>query len=219
MFKATDAALLKQLASGNAVHRIHAQEELLRRGARPAVVAALRRTIANEQGGAEARAAAIFTLKQLQGQRANDALLRAARSADARVRETALRALVDRLDQLKGVSSALYVKALADAEPQVQVQTIRGLVRLGARDAASAIVPLTGSTDQGISHLAVNALVALDASQASLAALDGTPAVRDGALRALAQMYEPAVVTALVERVGRAKDADTRGHPPVPVSV
>ncbi len=211
VFKATDAALLEQLASGNAVHRIHAEEELLRRGPKPAVVSALRRTIANEQGGAEARAAAIFTLKQLQGQKANDALLRAAGSADARVRETALRVLVDRLDQIQGVSSALYVKALADAEPQVQVQGIRGLVRLGARDAASALVPLTGSADQGISHLAVNALVALDASQAALAALDGaTPAVRDGVLRALAQMYEPAVVTTLVDRVGKAKDADTR---------
>ncbi|MBW8768930.1 MAG: hypothetical protein JF589_04155 [Gemmatimonadetes bacterium] len=211
VFKATDAALLTQLASGNAVHRLHAEEELVRRGAKPAVVAALRRTIANEQKGAEARAAAIFTLKQLQGPKANDALLRAAGSADARVRETALRVLVDRLDQLQGVPSTLYVKALADAEPQVQVQGIRGLVRLGARDAASALVPLTGSTDQGISHLAVNALVSLDASQAALTALDGsTPAVRNGALRALAQMYEPSVVNALVERVGRAKDADTR---------
>jgi len=210
VFKATDAALLKQLASGNAVHRIHAQEELLRRGTKPAVVAALRRTIASEKEGAEARAAAIFTLKQLQGARANDALLRVAGSADARVRETALRVLVDRVDQVYGVPAALFVKALADAEPQVQVEAIRGLVRLGARDAASSIVPLTGSSDQGISHLAVNALVALDASQAALAALDGTPAVRDGALRALAQMYEPAVVSALVERVGKAKDADVR---------
>jgi putative membrane-bound dehydrogenase-like protein len=212
VFKATDAALLTQLASGNAVHRLHAEEELLRRGAKPAVVAALRRRIANEKEGAEARAAAIFTLKQLQGQKANDALLRAAGSADARVRETALRVLVDRLDQLQGVPTSLYVKALADAEPQVQIQGIRGLVRLNARDAASALVPLAGSADQGLSHLAVNALVSLDASQAALAALDGasTPAIRDGVLRALAQMYEPAVVSALVERVGKAKDADTR---------
>jgi hypothetical protein len=101
---------------------LHAEEELVRRGAKPAVVAALRRTIANEKVGAEARAAAIFTLKQLQGQKANDALLRAAGSADARVRETALRVLVDRLDQLQGVAPTIYVKALADAEPQVQVQ-------------------------------------------------------------------------------------------------
>jgi len=211
VFKATDAALLGLLASGNAVHRLHAEEELLRRGPKPAIVASLRHTIVNEKVGAEARAAAIFTLKQLQGQKAHDVLLRAAGSADARVRETALRVLVDRLDQLKGVPSTLYVKALADVDPQVQVQGIRGIVRLDARDAASALVPLTGSSDQGLAHLAVNALVSLDASQAALAALDGsTPAVRNGALRALAQIYEPAVVSALVERVGRAKDADTR---------
>jgi len=210
VFKAADAALLRQLASGNAVHRMHAQEELLRRGAKPAVVAALRRAVADEKGSAEARAAAIFTLKQLQGQRANDALVRAAGSPDARVRETALRALADRTDQLQGVTPALFVAALADAEPQVQIQAIRGLVRLGARDAASSLVPLTGSTDQGISHLAVNALVALGASDAALKGLDGDANVRAGALRALAQMYEPSVVTPLVDRLSHASDADTR---------
>jgi hypothetical protein len=83
-------------------------------------------------------------------------------------------------------------------------------VRLGARDAASSILPLTASSDQGIAHLAVNALVSLDASDVALKALDGTPAQRAGALRVLAQLYEPAVVTALVDRLGRASDADTR---------
>jgi putative membrane-bound dehydrogenase-like protein len=210
VFRATDAALRRELASGNAVHRLHAQQELLRRGAKPAVVAALRRTIADEKSNAEARATAIFTLKQLQGQRANDALVRAATSADARVRETALRALADRTDQLQGVTPALFVSALADAEPQVQIQAIRGLVRLGARDAAASIVPLTGSADQGISHLAVNALVSLGASDAALEALDDAPAVRAGALRALAQLYDPATITKLIDRLGRASDADTR---------
>jgi len=93
----------------------------------------------------------------------------------------------------------------------VQVQGLRGLVRLGARDQASAILPLTASSDQGISHLAVNVLVSLGASDVALKALDNSaPAQRAGALRVLAQLYEPAVVTALTERLGRASDADTR---------
>ena len=210
VFKATDAVLLRELASPNAVHRIHAQQELLRRGAKPATVAALRRAVADEKLRADARAAAMFTLKQLQGQKANDALARAAASPDARIRETALRVLADRGDQLQGVAPALFVKALTDADPQVQVQGLRGLVRLGARDQASSILPLTASSDQGIAHLAVNALVSLRASDVALAALDGVPAQRTGALRVLAQLYEPAVVTALTERLGRANDADTR---------
>jgi putative membrane-bound dehydrogenase-like protein len=210
VFRATDAALLTQLASPNSVRRLHAQQELLRRGAKPAIVAALRRSVGDEKLRADARAAAMFTLKQLQGQKANDVLVRAAASSDARIRETALRVLADRTDQLQGVSPALYVKALADADPQVQIQGLRGLVRLGARDAAASILPLTASSDQGLAHLAVSALVSLDASDAALKALDGSPAQRAGALRVLAQLYQPAVVTALVDRLGRASDADAR---------
>jgi len=136
--------------------------------------------------------------------------VKAASDADARVRETALRALVDRTDQLQGATPALYVKALGDADAQVQVQGIRGLVRLGARDAAASILPLVGSADQGIAHLAVNALVALGASSTALKGIDGTPAVRTGALRALAQMYDEATVAALTERLSKTNDASMR---------
>jgi putative membrane-bound dehydrogenase-like protein len=209
VFKATDVALIRQLASGNYVQRIHAQQELLRRGAKPAIVAALRRTIGDEKQRVDVRAASIFTLKQLQGAKANDALTRAAASADVRVRETALRALADRTDQLQGVTPAPFLEALHDTDPQIQVQAIRGLVRLGARDAASAILPLASSADQAIAHLAVNALVSLGASNVALAALDSAP-YRAGALRALAQMYEPVVVTGLIDRLNRTTDADAR---------
>jgi putative membrane-bound dehydrogenase-like protein len=210
VFKATDAALLTALGSGNAVHRLHAQQELLRRGEKPTTIARLRQAIADGKRSADARAAAIFTLKQLQGQKANDALVRAAAATDARVRETALRALADRTDQLQGVVPALFVKALGDSDSQVQVQAVRGLVRLGARGAASALLPLTASSDQAISHLAINALVSLGARDAAIAGLDGPPPIRTGALRALGQMYDPAVVTVLVDQLGRAPDADTR---------
>jgi hypothetical protein len=210
VFKATDAALLTALNSGNALHRLHATEELVRRGAKPATVSRLRQAIADGKRTADARAAAIFTLKQLQGAKANDALVKAASATDARVRETALRALADRTDQLQGATPALYVKALSDADAQVQIQGIRGLVRLGARNAADAILPLTGSSDQGISHLAVNALVSLGASSTALEGLDGSAEVRTGALRALAQMYDPATVTALTDRLSKAGDASSR---------
>jgi putative membrane-bound dehydrogenase-like protein len=208
--KATEAVLLTALASGNALHRLHAQQELLRRGASAATIRSLRRTIADDTRPADARAAAIFTLKQLAGTGANDALAQAAGATDPRVRETALRGLADRTDQLAGVSSALFVKALSDPDAQVQIQGIHGLVRLGTRDAADALVALAGSADQAISHLAVNALVSLEASDAAVKGIDGSPAVRAGALRALAQMHDPVTVTAIIDRLGRAPDAATR---------
>ncbi len=207
---ASDAALVAALASPRSIHRLHATEELARRPATDATVRALRQLIADGSKTADSRAAAIFTLKQIQGAKANDALVQAANSPDARIRETALRVLVDRTDELQGVSSALYVKALSDADGQVQVQGIRGLVRLGARNAAPDLVPLTGSTDQGLAHLAVNALVSLGATDAALKGIDGTPAVRVGVLRALAQMHDGPTVTALIDRLGRTSDASAR---------
>ena len=210
VFKATDAALLTALGSGNALHRLHAQQELLRRGAKDATVRSLRQAIADDRAGAHARSAAIFTLKQLIGASANDALIPLASAGDARVRETALRALADRTDQLQGVTSALFVKALADRDPQVQVQAIQGLVRLGAWDAAEALLPFAGSRDQALSHLAGNALASLQAYDAVVKGIDGSPEMRAGSLRAIALMHAPAAVTAVIDRLGRSPDASNR---------
>ncbi len=210
VFKATDAALLATLASGNALHRLHAEEELVRRPASEATVRALRQLIADASGSADVRATAMFTLKQLVGVKANDALAQAAGATDPRVRETALRVLADRTDQLQGVTPALFLKALSDPDAQVQVEGIRGLVRLGAREAGDALVQLAGSSDQGLAHLAVNALVSLDAVDAAVKGIDGAPSVRDGSLRALAMMHQPATVTALITRLGRTNDAGMR---------
>ena len=210
VFTATNAALLSTLGSPNAIHRLHASEELVRRPATDAMIRSLRALVADAAKPAYVRAAGMFTLKQVQGAKANDALLDAAGSPDARVRETALRMLIDRADQLQGVTSALYVKALSDADGQVQVQGIRGLVRLGARDAAPSLVPLTGSSDQGLAHLAVNALVSLGATDAAIRGIDGAPAVRVGSLRALSQMHDAPTVTALIDRLGRTNDATAR---------
>ena len=207
---ATDAALLTTLGSGNALRRLHAQQELLRRGDNETTVSALRQAIADGSRSADARAAAMFTLKQLIGAKANDILVTAARATDPRVRETALRTLADRTDQLKGVSSALYVTALSDPDAQVLIQGIHGLVRLGARDAADALVAMTGNGDQALSHLAVNALVSLNAEDAALKGLDGSAAVRTGSLRALSLMHEPTSVTALIDRLDHAQNAATR---------
>ncbi|CAN5905705.1 hypothetical protein BH11GEM1_BH11GEM1_30060 [soil metagenome] len=212
VFKATDAALLSTLSSGNALHRLHAEEELVRRPASDATVRGLRQLIADASKRADARATAMFTLKQMIGLTANEALVQAAGAMDPRVRETALRVLADRTDQLQGVTSALFLKALSDPDAQVQVEGIRGLVRLGARDAGDALVQLAGNSDQGLAHLAVNAIVSLDAVDAAVKGIDGSPSVRDGSLRALAMMHQPATATALINRLGNTSDAGMRAE-------
>ena len=209
--KAAVSQLLTSLASGSAVRRMHAQQELLRRGNGAAIEKGLRTSMADGKATPEARVAAMFTLKLLVGAKSSSAFVALASSTEPRIRETALRLLADRPDQLEGVSSSVFVKALGDADAEVKVQAINGLVRLNARDAATSLVALTDTSDQAISHLAENALASLDASDAALGGIGGaSTSVRDGSLRALAMMRTPAVVTALIDRLDRATDAATR---------
>jgi hypothetical protein len=93
---------------------------------------------------------------------------------------------------------------------QVRIQGIRGIVRLGARDAADALLPLAGGDDQALAHLAINALAELDATAAATKGLNGSPAIRAGALRALAQMHTPDAANALLTALSRASDAKSR---------
>lgn len=199
----SEGELVGVLADFNATHRLDAQREILRRGASSDVVRRLERLTLDAEQPAYARVAAMYTLKQLVGERSHRVLRRAA--GDPAVRALALRALADNLSQTRGVPVDLFVDALRDSDPFVQMQALNGLVRLGAVSRAEAIVPLTASGDPALSHVAVNALVKLGARDAALRAVDrGTPEVRAGALRALQQMHQPETVNALVTRANRA---------------
>jgi putative membrane-bound dehydrogenase-like protein len=210
-----NTALLDELFSPSGERRLQAQHELLRRVTRGvlrvwmqrrSIRSRLERAALDPQRPDYARVAAMFTLKQLAGSAANPLLVRVA--ADPAVRALALRALTDDPRQLSGVPVALFVESLRDADPRVQLQAITGLVRLHARAAAGAIVPLTASADPAVAHIAINALVELDARAAALAAVDsGSLAVRRGALRALRQMHSTSTVSALVARLQSARDS------------
>jgi glucose/arabinose dehydrogenase len=209
----TDAQLVSTVASSNAIHRLHAQQELLRRLPNAATLNALRQATSDSRTSAEARVAAIFTLAQIPGADAHASLRDAAGARDPRVRAAALRALTDRREQLAGVPSSLFAAALADTSGHVRAQAITSVVRLGARDLARHIVPLTASNDSALQHLAVNAVATLQARDVALGAVDAGPSpVRVGALRALAKMHDAATVSALLERVDRTRDAAVRAE-------
>lgn len=196
----SDVALRTWLVNANAEYRLRAQREILRRGSKAPVVTALKALVLNRRETPFARVAAMFTLSQLVGAQSHVTLRTAA--LDPTVREWALRALTDNKSQLAGMNTALFVSALKDSDARVQVAAMNALVRLGAKSAADAIVPLTGSSDATVAHIAVNALVSLGGSDAALKALDGTtPAVRAGALRSLERMHDVGVVRALISRV------------------
>ena len=197
---ATDVALRAQLGGANLEYAIQAQREILRRGARAGVVAGLNAMILDKGLSANGRVAAMFTLSQLTGAQARATLTIA--SADPAIRGLAFRAMLDDKSKNVGIAPAMFVKALSDTSKAVQIEAVAALVRLDAKTSAGAIVPLTGSTDATVAHIAVQAVVSLNGWQYALKALDGTaPAIRAGALRALERIHDTLVVQGLFRHV------------------
>ena len=209
--KLTDAQLLDELVSDNAMHRLWSQRELVRRGARPATLTKLQRIALNRTRSPEARATAMFTLKLLAGARANATIQRVA--SEPAMRELALHTLVDDKKQLAGVPVSLYVTALDDSSYAVRAAALNGLARLGARDKADAIVPLLTSPDSARAHLAGQALVALGARDVALRALTApasAPELRTRARFVLQQLHDAGTVSALLAANGSASDPATK---------
>jgi putative membrane-bound dehydrogenase-like protein len=215
--------LVRLMCSPNSVARLQSQREILRRGANPEATKSLELLACDTRAPREARAAAIFTLKQLGGKDSHPALLNLAR--DATVREFVLRALTDRKRELDGLDTKLFVQALADPSPRVRAQALISLMRLQDVSAARSILPLTvrpkGSfmptkkpvhaqpdPDRVLPHLAVRALVSLAAVDACLEALDGPYA--QGALWAMRYMHDKKTVDGLIQKLRTVQSFDLR---------
>jgi putative heme-binding domain-containing protein len=186
------------------VRRLASQREILRRGPRAPLVQGLEK-LAQQSGPASVRVAAIFTHKQLLGARSDDFLTSLAK--DDSVREFALHALADRKADAAKLSTDVFVQALSDANPRVRLQAVIGLARIGKRDVAANLIPLTIDKDAVIAHTAIQALVELDATDACLAEL-GKPFTPHAlaCARVLQNFHEKQVVDGLLERFAKAED-------------
>ena len=221
--KATTGELVGLLASPQFVTRHHVQGEILARGKNPELRAGLIALASDANVSLEARVAAIFTLKQLDGADAHAAIFELAN--DSAVREFALRVLTDRTSETQGLDPGPFVAALSDPSPRVRAQSLISLGRLKRPDTAASILPLTkreeGSVmptqrplqnqpDPGrvVPHLAVRALVVLNAIDTCLEALDGPHA--DGALWALRYMHDRKAVEGLIKRLGTTRTPELR---------
>ena len=208
---ASDAELVKLLDSPSAVHRLHCQREVLRRGSTDLLATMLITLARSAEATLAGRVAAIFTLKQLDAPLINAELVKL--STIDELREFALRALTDRKSQLEGVPVAVFTKALLDENPRVRAQAVIGFGRLGQREHVKLILPHTerekdsaaptkepfwNQPDAGrvIPHLAVNTLASLGAVETCLEAIDGPYSA--GALRAISQMHSKEAVDGLI---------------------
>lgn len=148
--KMSDQVLVALLHSPSATTRGAASQELLNRPAAAHGVAAV---AADKKVALGSRVAAIFTYKQMAGAKANAGLAKLA--TDPTVKEWALRAMTDRKSQLAGVTKEMFVAALKDKNPRVQVAAAVGLGRLGDKSAAQALLAIANPPGGG--EVAANA--------------------------------------------------------------
>ncbi|HYV39849.1 MAG TPA: PVC-type heme-binding CxxCH protein [Gemmataceae bacterium] len=207
--KTTDAELVR-FATGPSAHlRMGAQQEILRRGDKEEITKGLEKVAASDTA-LSGRVAALYTLKQLRGEKSHPALVQLA--ADAKVREFALKALADDKRKLDGVPVALFVNALKDPDPRVRMQAVIGLGRMGKKDVADQLIPMLDDQDPAIAHVAYRNLWILGAYETCLKALDSSssPKVILGSTFALQLMHTAPVVDGLIQKLSQSQD--TRVH-------
>ncbi len=216
----TDDQLVAALNHPSDAGRLHAQREILRR---PSVTAAaLTAAARNTSSTAWARIAALWTLRQKDwdGFRAAFAGL----LIDPVLREHAIRAAADRSTQLDKSLFAPIFSKLDDPNPRVQAATIVALGRYADLRAASALLHVAQRTEPApaghadawrnpdpgrvLQHLAVQALVDLQAVETCLAAVGGP--LEEQALSALQRIHQTATVDGLFQLLNGTYDARRR---------
>lgn len=213
--KLSEQELIQRLGSPSDNARLAAQREALRRNV-ALIETPLVALAAHNEAALYTRIAAIFTLKQALGARANAVLTKIA--SDPTVREWALRALTDRKDQLDGVTPIPFIAGLTDSNPRVRVAAAVGLGRLGSAAVAPALLTAaepveiksnaTATPDAYLPHVAVKSLVALDAADACLAAIGTTN--QPQALWAMRYMHTDKAVDGVIGRLDTSDTATKR---------
>lgn len=118
--KVSDEKLFEWLASPSATRRLHVQREILRRDPQPGFIKNIS-ALASSSRDLSIRAAAIFTLGQIQNPSAIKSLIKL--SGNPELREIALRALTVSTN----VPAKIFVDGLKDKNPAVRLQSIIAL--------------------------------------------------------------------------------------------
>ncbi len=222
---ASDAELLTHLANRSQVARINAMSEMVTRGSKQVFSKGLVDLSKDENAPIYARAAAVMTLKQLDGAKSHSALGRL--YEDDKLREFAVRALGDVAEEIDDLAKKTCLLALKDGNPRVRLRAIVGLARSGDESVAAAILPLAkgqkmtadesekwiGEADadgwsaprRTLPHTALKAVVTLHAVDLLLGKLDDKE-LRETALRGLQEIHSEQVVAGLAAKINATRD-------------
>ncbi len=153
------AALVDDVTNPDShTRRMHASQEMVKRISYADAQASLEKAIANTKLTGPARIAALFTLKQIGGEKANPFIVK--QLSDSTVREFALRALGDRATQGANVPTEALVAHLKDANAHVRSQAVIALDRLKRKEAAPALLAVAAEDPESASAPAKPAAVA-----------------------------------------------------------
>ena len=209
--KLSIGGLTDYIKSGSAVARLHAQQELITRPYEQAAKA-LWKIASDQKLPLYTRVAGIFGYAQVAVE--NDMTNFLSLTSDSSVREFVLRALADRKGRFKKMPMEPFIEGLTDTSARVQVAAAIGLGRLNRREAAEALLKMEisgpfASPAKGTegphatpnaaiipAHVAVRALISLEAVDACVEAIQGENA--DLALWALRYMHDAKAVTSLI---------------------
>jgi putative heme-binding domain-containing protein len=195
------------------------------------VATALARLVSDKTAPKYTRVAAVYCLKQLHGAGSHDAIVDLAKDGD--LRATCIRAIADRRSQLGKTRYNLIINGLLDESPEVKANSLVSAARYFAAvnaESANSIRELLANTifgytdaqkiagvkdvwrspdpDRVIPHLAVKALVDMNAIDECIAALNGPH--RAGALWALKSMHDKRTVDGLFKVLSTARDEELR---------
>jgi putative heme-binding domain-containing protein len=217
---ASVANLAELLHSESAVARLNASQELITRPTNEAAKVTL--GVATDTGmPLYARVAGLYTYAQIAREKGIPALIELSKDKD--LKEFALRALTDRKADLQNVPLEPFLAGLKDSSARVRAASIVSLNRLGRIEAAKALLntPVPASftapapntegphatPNQAIipAHLAVRALVSLNAVDACVAAIGTQNSTL--ALWSLRYMYDTKAVDGLIAAYPLVKNA------------
>ena len=220
--KKSDKQLVALLKSKEAKTRLEAQYELLNREPSASVTKSVLKLVNKKSEALETRVAALFTYAQLAGENGVEELIKAAKDPD--LQEYALKALTDRVAVAKGLSTEVFIDALNSEDPRIKQVAIVALGRIGKPEAAKELLKIkvpesfkapalgtegphaTPNSAIILPHLAVRSLVALDAVEPVVNALNTEH--RDLALWAMRYMHDTRVVDALINYYQEASEVD-----------
>jgi putative heme-binding domain-containing protein len=217
--QASIKGLVELLKSPSAVARITASQELITRQGKQVASATLK-AASNKDLSLESRVAALYTYAQVAGENAIPTLIKF--TTEDVMKESALRALADRKPYLKNVPIEPFLIALKDPSKRIQAMATIGLGRLGHLETATALLQTkvpdsfiepakdvegphaTPNSSIILPHLAVQALVNINAVDACIAAIGNENS--NLALWALRYMHQQKAVDGLIKAYPLSKD-------------